>query len=66
MTTPNMDWKITPDREPHDFGEFVGFLILSVVTLGLYAADDFWKRKRMDTNLFRSIDAKLGTPKSEI
>ena len=58
MMPPNMDWKIMPESEPHDLGEFVGFLILSVVTFGLYAAYDFWKRKRIDTNLFRPINAK--------
>ena len=45
--------------EAHDPGEFVGFLIFSIFTLGIYAAYDAWKRKRLDTNLLRSINTKL-------
>ena len=45
--------------EAHDPGEFVGFLIFSIFTLDIYAAYDAWKRKRLDTNLLRSINTKL-------
>lgn len=42
-------------RESTEFGDFVGFILLSIITLGIYAAYYFWKKARVDTNLLRAI-----------
>ena len=45
--------------ETTDFGGFFRFLILTLITLGIYVAYHSWKRQRVDTNLLRSINSKL-------
>lgn len=46
-------------HEPTGFKHFVGFLLLSIITLGVYSLYYCWKRGRINTNLLRSIHAKL-------
>lgn len=53
------------EREPTEFGDFAGFILLSIITLGIYAAYHFWKRARVDTNLLRAILSNQETTSSD-
>ena len=52
------------NREPTEFGDFVGFILLSIITLGIYAVYYFWKKARVDSNLLRAILSNLELPGS--